>query len=81
MLQMGPESTKDYSWENNPHQDSEYDVWRWTEETLDIFRFSPLQKIAHEYQEGKGDEIKLPPEYRPWQSVFKKKASERLPER
>ena len=81
MSQMGPESTKDYSWESDPHQDLKYDVRRWTEETLDIFRFSPSQKIAHEYQERKGDKIMLPPEYKPWQSIFEKKASERLPER
>jgi hypothetical protein len=80
--QMGPQCTMDTenSWKNDSHQDLEIDdVRRWAgDETLDIFRFSPSQKIAHEYQEEKG--VELPLEYKPWASVFEKKASERIPD-
>lgn len=77
MSQMESEPTKECPWESTLNLDSESDIRRWTEEELNIFGFSPSQKIAHKYQEK---EAKLPSEYTQWESVLKKKAAEQIPE-
>ena len=60
------------------------DRMQWKEETfnnkVEIGKFTMVQKINQKYHKPE-EEVKLPPEYMEYSSVFKKEASEHFPER
>ena len=66
-------------WDGN-----DLDCMQWKEETfnntVEIGKFTMAQKIDQKYHRPE-KEVKLPPEYVEYSSVFKKEASECFPER
>ena len=60
------------------------DCMQWKEETfndtVEIGKFTMAQKIDQKYRKPE-EEVRLPPEYVEYSSVFEKEASERFPER
>ena len=60
------------------------DCMQWKEETfndtVEIGKFTMAQKIDQKYRKPE-EEVRLPPEYMEYASVFEKEASKRFPER